>query len=211
MARYRGQFICPSCDGDRLKPASLAYKVNSKSLPDLWKMPAIDLIKWFKETKDKLKPLPKELKDLFKSVEVRLEFMVDLGLDYLTLNRLARTLSGGETQRVNLAAALGSELVSTHFILDEPSVGLHPRDTNRLISAISKLQKRGNSLLVVEHDLDFIESADQVIELGPKAGEKGGDLVFKGKIKDWKGIDIKLGKISKTKINKHKKVKIKKY
>jgi len=209
LARYRSQFECPDCKGDRLKPQSCMFQLSSLSLPQICQMPVGELRDWLLTAREELSlaaELPRQLDDIFNSVVTRLTYLIDLGLPYLSLNRQARTLSGGETQRVNLTASLGSELVSTHFVLDEPSVGLHPRDTDRLIGAIRKLQTRGNSLLVVEHDLDCIRAANHVIELGPASGQFGGDLVSSGPQASWeeKGIQNAIPKtlLSVAGINK---------
>lgn len=188
LARYRAQFDCPSCNGQRLKPASLAYRVDGLNIADLWAMPIASLHQWLERFHRGYLDsgrLAAGLDDLFKALLARLHYLENLGLSYLTLNRPARTLSGGETQRVNLTTAVGSELTSTHFVLDEPSVGLHPRDTDRLLQAMRSLQQRGNSLLVVEHDPDIIMSADRLLELGPAAGEQGGELIFNGPLPEW--------------------------
>lgn len=193
LAKYRNQFECPECAGSRLRPGARAYRVRDLQLHQLWQMPVEQLQVWLETLRGELaarRALPRELAELFKSLQGRVRYLVDLGLPYLTLERQARTLSGGETQRVNLAAALGSELISTHFVLDEPSVGLHARDTDRLISSMRALQTRGNSLLVVEHDLDCIAEADHVVELGPEAGERGGEVVFSGPQRAWPGIKV---------------------
>ncbi|NLF24513.1 MAG: excinuclease ABC subunit UvrA [Deltaproteobacteria bacterium] len=191
LARFRGQFVCPTCHGTRLKPSALAYQINGTTLPNLWHMPVDDLTRWLENLQTRLKTtLAPQLQDVLSACLLRLGLLIDLGLPYLTLDRQARTLSGGETQRVNLAAAIGSDLISTHFVLDEPSVGLHPHDTNRLISAVTKLTSRGNSVLMVEHDLDCIASAQNIIEIGPGAGEKGGEIVFNGPSHKWKGIHL---------------------
>lgn len=192
LARYRSQVVCSQCHGTRLKPDALAYRINGRTLPHIWNITIGDLVTWIEELQAQTTQRgtsSREIDEVLKATVVRLRYLCDLGLEYLTLDRQARTLSGGETQRVNLAAALGSDLVSTHFVLDEPSVGLHARDTQRLIRSIRGLQSRGNSVLVVEHDLDCIESADQIIELGPTAGEGGGQVVFTGPAEQWKGVE----------------------
>lgn len=189
LSRYRTQVVCRTCGGARLKPDALAYRIKGAALPDVWNMPAAGLRGWLEDILSELKTcnrLSRDLNELFSAMLSRLDYLIKLGLPYLTLERQARTLSGGETQRVNLAAALGSELVCTHFVLDEPSVGLHARDTERLAQAVRSLQQRGNSVLVVEHDADFISKADYVIELGPQAGEEGGELVYQGALGKWR-------------------------
>ncbi len=193
LSRYRSQTDCATCRGTRLRPEALAYQVAGRTLPELWNLPIGELTDFLAHVRDQRKSardLPRALHELFSPLLARLGFLNDLGLSYLTLERQARTLSGGETQRVNLAAALGSDLISTQFVLDEPSVGLHARDTERLIRSVRTLSERGNSVLVVEHDLDFIRSADNIIEVGPKAGEHGGEITYSGPLQNWKGIEI---------------------
>jgi len=188
LSRYRNQFDCQTCGGSRLKPSALAYKIKGKTLPQVWSMPISSLRDWVFDLMQShgAKKLSRHIVDVFKLILARLDYLIELGLPYLTLDRQARTLSGGETQRVNLTTAIGSELVSTQFVLDEPSVGLHMRDTERLIKAMKLLQARGNSLLVVEHDLDCINASDYILELGPQAGGKGGEITFKGEASKWK-------------------------
>lgn len=193
LAKYRGQFLCPECHGARLKADALAYRIDGKTLPDVWRMQVGELLPWLVALRSRraaMKQLSNEVRDVLEAVIVRLDYLVQLGLPYVTLDRQSRTLSGGETQRVNLTTALGSDLVSTHFVLDEPSVGLHARDTERLIGAMSRLQRRGNTLLVVEHDLDCIAAADHIIEMGPEAGAAGGEIVFNGPASTWPGIPL---------------------
>lgn len=191
LSKYRTQIACPTCHGSRLKPAALAYRVNGRTLPELWDIPVSEILPFLQEVECSLPEAQRSsraLKELLAAMRARLEFLCNLGLPYLTLNRTARTLSGGETQRVNLATALGSELVSTQFVLDEPSVGLHARDSSRLIEAVRALTDRGNSVLVVEHDPECILAADHIIELGPLAGASGGDVVFSGPTERWTGL-----------------------
>ncbi len=198
LSRYRSQNICHSCEGKRLKPTALMYKIAGLSLPDLWNMELSDLKTWLNQQKESLQnnnALPSALADVFLDVETRINFLLDLGLSYISLNRTARTLSNGETQRVNLASALGNNLVSTHFVLDEPSVGLHPRDSERLIKSVKNLKNRGNSVLVVEHDPEFILSSDEVIEIGPKAGSAGGNIIYNGVTKNWKNASKLLNSV----------------
>jgi len=193
LARYRMQIDCPVCEGTRLRRDALAYRIAGKTLATAWTMPVDQLHAWLLEVRGDLQSrnaLARQLKDVFEAVLTRLQYMLDLGLPYLNLDRQTRTLSGGETQRVNLAAALGSELISTHFVLDEPSVGLHARDTDRLIAAVRGLQARGNSVLLVEHDLDCIAEADHIIEMGPESGSTGGEVTFQGPAAQWPGIKV---------------------
>lgn len=188
LSRYRSQVLCPSCNGSRLRSDALAYRIKGRTISEIFELPVKDLLRWLQILHSELQgeaSLPRQLRDVFQATISQLEYLDDLGLPYLALSRPARTLSGGETQRVNLATALGSDLISTHFVLDEPSVGLHPRDTERLIKSILKLTRRGNSVLVVEHDPDCILSADTIVELGPGAGEQGGEIVFNGPREKW--------------------------
>ena len=212
LSRYKGQFKCPDCNSARLKPGALAYKIASLKLPDIWQMPIRDAYKWLSDLQDSSKnsiAYSRDLNEAFKAAISRLKYLIDLGLPYLSLDREARTLSGGETQRVNIAGAIGSDLVSTSFVLDEPSVGLHPKDSSRMLDAIRGLQLKGNTVLVVEHDPECIEAADHIIELGPEAGDQGGKIVYQGSAKKWKGLPLKIEKpkISKLKPKKFLKVK----
>lgn len=193
ISRYRSQTDCPTCKGTRFKETSLAYQIDGRTLADIAQLPIGELAQWFQKLTDNLhtqSKLPRQLEDVFRSIQTRLNYLVKLGLPYLTLDRQSRTLSGGETQRVNLVAALGSNLISTHFVLDEPSVGLHARDTRALIESLRDLTDRGNSVTVVEHDPECLAHADTIIELGPQAGEAGGDITFIGPRTAWSGLDV---------------------
>jgi excinuclease ABC subunit A len=194
LARYRGQRDCPSCNGTRLKSDALAYRVEGRTISDIWSMPLDGLSTWFDRLRVSLEAdgkMPRELRDVCQNIASRLGYLISLGLPYLSLDRQARTLSGGETQRVNLVSALGSNLISTHFVLDEPSVGLHARDTDQLVRALRDLTDKGNSLTVVEHDPDCLEAADTILELGPEAGESGGQVSFLGARDDWEGLGMR--------------------
>lgn len=194
LARYRGQVDCAMCGGTRLRSDALAYKIDGLTIAQVSAMPFDELAPWFSSLQQKLKEdkkLPRQLAEVFKNISSRLHYLISLGLPYLTLDRQSRTLSGGETQRVNLVSAVGSNLISTHFVLDEPSVGLHARDTEELIKALHDLTDRGNSLTVVEHDPDCLEAADTILELGPEAGEKGGAVTFCGPQSEWAGLGMK--------------------
>ena len=179
LSRYRSYDLCPSCRGARLRPEALLVRVGGRTLPEIAGLPAAASRAFF----DGL-PLAREAEQvcgvLLREVRARLRYLCEVGLDYLTLDRATRTLSGGEFQRVNLTTALGSSLVNTLFVLDEPSVGLHPRDTERLLGILEGLRDRGNTVVVVEHDLDVIRRADHLIDLGPGPGEHGGELVYAG-------------------------------
>lgn len=179
QSRYRGKTTCPDCRGSRLKKEAGYVKVAGKSIQDLVLMPVSELLKFFETLQ--LNSHDSEIaKRLLIEIRSRLEFLNDVGLSYLTLNRLSSSLSGGESQRINLATSLGSSLVGSAYILDEPSIGLHSRDTQRLIKVLTKLKKIGNTVLVVEHDEEIIRAADQIIDIGPLAGTLGGELVFQG-------------------------------
>ena len=179
LARYRGRTTCPTCDGGRLRPEANYVKVNGSSITDLIDMPLDELSGFFDGI---------ELSDfdtkvgsrLLLEITSRLHFMKDVGLAYLTLNRVSNTLSGGETQRINLTRTLGSNLTSSMYILDEPSVGLHPRDTERLVTVLKNLRDLGNTVIVVEHEEEVIKNADYLIDIGPEAGVHGGHVVFAG-------------------------------
>lgn len=177
--RYRGYTLCKSCNGSRLRTSARQVFIQGMNLPKLIDMPISEVYTFFYDLK--LNDYDYQVaKQVLVEIRRRLELLVKIGLGYLTLSRLSHTLSGGELQRINLATALGSSLVGTLFVLDEPSIGLHPSDTNKLINIIKSMRDIGNTIVVVEHDLDIIQNADYVIELGPKAGDKGGEVVFKG-------------------------------
>ena len=181
MARYRGKTECPDCHGSRLKQEASYVKVGSCRITDLVKMPISELAKWFNDlvlsSNDE-----KIAHRLLIEIRNRLNFMIEVGLGYLTLDRLSSTLSGGESQRINLATSLGSSLVGSLYILDEPSIGLHSRDTFRLINVLKSLRDLGNTVVVVEHDEDIIRSADYLIDIGPNAGRNGGKVIYQGDV-----------------------------
>jgi len=179
LSRYRGKTICPECHGTRLKKATSYVKIGNKTLPQIVMMPIASLYQFFEQLK--LDTYDRQIAErILYEIQSRLHFLLDVGLGYLTLNRLSSTLSGGESQRINLATSLGSSLVGSMYVLDEPSIGLHPRDNHKLIGVLRRLQQIGNTVVVVEHDEDIIRSADHVIDLGPLAGRLGGKLVFQG-------------------------------
>jgi excinuclease ABC subunit A len=181
LARYRAYNPCPECEGTRLRPEALAVRLEGKSLPDLAALSIEQLRAWLRERR--WTPRQREMAGhLLDELTERIEVLHRVGLDYLTLDRQARTLSGGETQRIHLAAALGSGLTSTLYVLDEPTIGLHPQDSERLLSLLRDLAAKGNTVLVVEHDRTLIRGADHVIDLGPAAGERGGRVVAEGPI-----------------------------
>lgn len=179
MARYRGKTLCPVCGGSRLKPAAQWVKVGGRSIGELVNMPVGDLLDFFNNlTLDERDT--KIASRLLTEIRNRISYLVEVGLSYLTLDRLSSTLSGGESQRINLATSLGSSLVGSLYILDEPSIGLHSRDTDRLISVLKKLRDLGNTVVVVEHDEEIMRAADYIIDVGPDAGRHGGQIVFSG-------------------------------
>ncbi len=183
MARYRGKTTCPKCHGTRLKPEAEYVKIGGRSITDLVQMPAVRLKEWFRTLE--LTPQEQQIGSrLLKEINSRLQFLLDVGLGYLTLNRLSNSLSGGESQRINLTTSLGSSLVGSLYILDEPSIGLHSRDTMRLIHVLKDLQSLGNTVVVVEHDEEIMRAADHLIDIGPDAGRLGGEIVFDGDAKD---------------------------
>ena len=183
LARYRGKTTCPKCHGTRLKPEAEYVKIGGRSITDLVQMPVVRLKEWFSRLE--LEPHEAEVgKRLLTEINSRLQFLLDVGLGYLTLNRLSNTLSGGESQRINLCTSLGSSLVGSLYILDEPSIGLHSRDTDRLIHVLKELQALGNTVVVVEHDEEIMRAADHLIDIGPDAGRLGGEIVFDGDAKE---------------------------
>ena len=183
LSRYRGKTDCPVCHGTRLKPEADYVKIGGRSITDLVQMPVVRLQEWFSQLQ--LSDHDAEVgKRLLVEVKSRLQFLLDVGLGYLTLNRLSNSLSGGESQRINLCTSLGSSLVGSLYILDEPSIGLHSRDTARLIKVLKELQALGNTVVVVEHDEEIMRAADYLIDVGPDAGRLGGEIVFAGSMVD---------------------------
>mgnify|MGYP003279049853 FL=1 len=183
LARYRGKTLCPKCHGTRLKPEASYVRVGGRNISQLVDLPITELKTFF----DNLQ-LDKHDKDvatrILTEINSRIRFLLDVGLGYLTLNRLSNSLSGGESQRINLATSLGSSLVGSLYILDEPSIGLHSRDTDKLIHVLRQLQQLGNTVVIVEHDEEIIRAADYIIDIGPKAGRLGGQVVYQGDMKD---------------------------
>ena len=183
QARYRGKTVCPTCHGSRLKPQADYVKVGGKTISELVRIPVKDLAQWFHDLH--LDETDAQIaKRLLTEINSRLEYLCDVGVGYLTLDRPSASLSGGESQRINLATALGSSLVGSVYILDEPSIGLHSRDTHRLIHVLRMLQQLGNTVVVVEHDEDIIRSADYLIDVGPEAGRNGGRITYQGAVSD---------------------------
>ena len=185
LARYRGKTVCPTCHGGRLKKEANYIKVGGRNITELVEMPVYRLKEFFRTlTLDEHDQAI--AKRLLNEINNRLNFLTDVGLGYLTLNRLSNSLSGGESQRINLATSLGSSLIGSLYILDEPSIGLHSRDTDKLIKVLRQLQQLGNTVVVVEHDEEIIRAADYIIDIGPKAGRLGGEIVYQGDMKDLK-------------------------
>lgn len=179
LSRYRGKTTCPDCRGSRLRKDANYVKINGFTVTDVVLMPVSKVLEVFKKLD--LNSNDKQVAQrLLLEITNRLQFLFDVGLGYLTLNRLSSTLSGGESQRINLATSLGSSLVGSMYILDEPSIGLHPRDTHLLIKVLKQLQELGNSVIVVEHDEEIMKQADYIVDIGPEAGEHGGEIVFEG-------------------------------
>lgn len=182
LARYRGKTICPECHGNRLRKEAMYVKVGGATIADLVKMPVTQLRQWFAQLSLNEHDAAVS-KRLLTEINSRLQFLDEVGLGYLTLDRLSSTLSGGESQRINLATSLGSSLVGSMYILDEPSIGLHSRDTQRLIGVLRRLQGIGNTVIVVEHDEEIMRAADNIIDVGPLAGSNGGNIIYQGPVK----------------------------
>ena len=190
LSRYRGKTACPQCHGTRLKPEADYVKIGGRSITDLVQMPVNVLKQWF----DKVELTEQEQqigRRLLTEINSRLQFLLDVGLGYLTLNRMSNSLSGGESQRINLTTSLGSSLVGSLYILDEPSIGLHSRDTDRLIKVLKELRDLGNTVVIVEHDEEIMRAADYLIDVGPDAGILGGEIVFEGNAADVNSEAIK--------------------
>jgi excinuclease ABC subunit A len=182
---YMNHNDCSSCNGSRLKKESLHFKVNDKNISELAKMDVVDLSLWINDLENHLVEKQKKIaSEVIKEISTRLQFLLDVGLNYLALDRSSKTLSGGEAQRIRLATQIGSQLVGVLYILDEPSIGLHQRDNEKLINSLTQLRDIGNSVLVVEHDKDMIEQADYVIDIGPNAGKNGGEIISEGTPKE---------------------------
>src|SRR5207249_11963341 len=179
LSRFRGYARCPDCGGTRLRAEARAVRVTGKAITEICKLTVKEARAFFSSLQ--LSEVHQKIADkILEEIRTRLQFLDEVGLDYLTLDRLTSTLSGGESQRIQLATSLGSHLVGALYVLDEPSIGLHPRDTQRLIDILKSLRDLGNTVLVVEHDSDTIQAADCIIDLGPGPGELGGKLLFAG-------------------------------
>jgi len=178
---YMDKVSCSKCKGSRLKKESLYFKINSKNISELAQLDVVDLYDWFDKLEDQLSEKQQAIaSEIIKEIKSRLQFLLDVGLTYLTLDRSSKSLSGGEAQRIRLATQIGSQLVGVLYILDEPSIGLHQRDNEKLINSLVSLRDIGNSVIVVEHDKDMIERADHVIDIGPEAGKHGGEIISEG-------------------------------
>jgi excinuclease ABC subunit A len=183
LSRYRGKTTCPDCRGSRIRKDALYVKVAGRDIAELLMMPIKDLYVFFKEIQFSAED--KKISDrIILEVNSRLQTMMDVGLGYLSLNRLSNTLSGGETQRINLTRSIGSNLTSSMYILDEPSIGLHQKDTERLIAVLKNLRDLGNTVIVVEHDEDIMKACDHIVDMGPEAGINGGEVIYNGSAKD---------------------------
>ena len=184
IARYRGRTLCPECKGTRIRKDANYVKIQGKSISDLVQISVEEVYRFFADFRYSSEQERQIAKQLVNELQNRLHFLLEVGLGYLTLNRLSKTLSGGESQRINLATSLGSSLVGSLYILDEPSIGLHPRDTQNLIRVLKRLRDIGNTVIVVEHDEEIIRNADYIIDIGPKAGRLGGKVVFTGTLEN---------------------------
>ena len=189
LSRYRGKTTCPKCHGTRLKEEANYVKIGGRSISDLVEMPIIRLKEWFERLE--LTEQERQIgQRLLTEINTRLQFMLDVGLGYLTLNRMSNTLSGGESQRINLTTSLGSSLVGSLYILDEPSIGLHQRDTDRLLKVLKELRDLGNTVVIVEHDEEIMRAADYLIDVGPDAGRLGGEIMYAGPVSSLDKTDV---------------------
>ena len=183
LARYRGKNTCPECNGTRLRKEALYVQVGKRTINDIVHLPISQLLNVISSIK--LSDTEMIIAErLIEEIKNRVQFLDDVGLGYLTLNRLSSTLSGGESQRINLATSLASSLVGSLYILDEPSIGLHSKDTQKLISILHSLKELGNTVVVVEHDEEIMMAADEIIDIGPLAGKNGGNVIYQGKLND---------------------------
>ena len=197
--------ICPDCHGDRLNRIALHYFIDDKNIADLAKMDIAKLYEWASTVEDKIDPQKRPVAvEILKEIRSRLQFLINVGLDYLSLNRASATLSGGESQRIRLATQIGSNLVNVLYILDEPSIGLHQRDNVRLINSLKNLRDAGNTVVVVEHDKDIMKEADYIVDIGPGAGRNGGEVSFQGNLSELK----KSGTLTAAYLNGHKEIEV---
>ena len=200
IEKYMAERVCDSCNGDRLKPYSLAVTIGKYNIIEMSNLP-IDTLKGYIETLSLDGNKKQIAQPILKEVSSRLQFLVNVGLNYITLSRKANTLSGGESQRIRLASQIGTGLTGVLYVLDEPSIGLHPKDIDKLLTSIESLRDTGNSVVIVEHDQETMERADWIIDIGPKAGEHGGEVVAQGKIDDIKKSDSLTGKYLSKRLN----------
>ena len=207
--KWADQFLaiapCPECHGQRLNRESLSYKIWDKNISELAQMDLNELKEWLSQVEDHMEPQQRKIAtDILKEIRTRLDFMLEVGLDYLALDRQSASLSGGESQRIRLATQIGSQLVNVLYILDEPSIGLHQRDNERLIASLKELRDIGNTVIVVEHDKDMMLHADYIVDIGPKAGRKGGEVVFQGTPKEM----IRANTLTAQYLNGHKQIEL---
>ena len=203
--QFMAEVECPECHGMRLKKESLSYKIWDKNISEVANMDVLELKDWLEHVEEHLDEQQKKIAhEILKEIKTRINFLLDVGLDYLSLNRQSATLSGGESQRIRLATQIGSQLVNVLYILDEPSIGLHQRDNERLIKSLKELRDLGNTVIVVEHDEDMMRAADWIVDIGPKAGRKGGEVVFQGTPEDM----LNTHTITADYLNKNKKIEI---
>ena len=183
--QFMQECACPECKGQRLNREALSYKIWDKNIAELSAMDISELRQWIEEAPNHLSKQQQHIAaEILKEIRTRLDFLLNVGLDYLALGRPSASLSGGESQRIRLATQIGSQLVNVLYILDEPSIGLHQRDNERLIRSLKELRDLGNTVIVVEHDRDMMLAADYIIDIGPRAGRKGGEVVFQGTPED---------------------------
>ncbi len=185
VSKFTNEVQCPVCQGARLKKESLFFKIDNHTISDLAEMDLVSLFQWFENIEEKLDDRKKLIAtEIIREIKTRLGFLLNIGIDYLSLNRQSKSLSGGESQRIRLATQIGSQLTGVLYILDEPSIGLHQRDNQRLIESLKKLRDIGNTVIVVEHDEEMIRAADHIVDIGPEAGRHGGEIVAQGSLKD---------------------------
>ena len=181
--QFLAECTCPECHGQRLNREALSYKIGDKNISELANMDISELRQWLDDVEPTLDHQQQQIAtEILKEIRTRLDFLLEVGLDYLALNRQSASLSGGESQRIRLATQIGSQLVNVLYILDEPSIGLHQRDNDRLIRSLKDLRDLGNTVIVVEHDRDMMLASDYIVDIGPRAGRKGGEVVFQGTI-----------------------------
>ncbi len=202
LSRYRGRTMCPTCHGTRLGEGAQNVFIGGRTLPEVLRMSATDALEWTRGLQ--LNPTEAEIGErLLQEAETRLRYLCEVGVGYLTLDRSSKTLSGGESQRISLSTCLGSSLVGSTYVLDEPSIGLHPEDTERLIGILKQLRDLGNTVVVVEHDEDIMRAADHLVDLGPRAGSLGGEVVFAGDAPAWESLDTDHPSLTAAYLNGH--------